>query len=65
MVEGALRDPTPDQNVGPPVRAWVLGVSTLTVVNVGILLANLAVFGLTLKLYTEYFKDRSQGARRG
>lgn len=40
-------------------------MSTLTVVNVGILLANLAVFGLTLKLYTEYFKDRSQGARRG
>jgi hypothetical protein len=28
-----------------------------------ILLANLAVFGLTLKLYTEYFKDKSHGNR--
>lgn len=35
-----------------------------TIINVGILLANLAVFGLTLKLYTEYFKDRSQQSRR-
>ncbi len=38
--------------------------STFTIVSGVILLANLAVFGLTLKLYTEYFKDRSQGARR-
>jgi hypothetical protein len=33
------------------------------VVNVLILIANLGVFGLTLKLYTEYFKDRSQRSR--
>jgi hypothetical protein len=39
-------------------------VSGVIVANVLILLANLAVFGLTLKLYTEYFKDRSQGARK-
>lgn len=32
--------------------------------NVLILLANLGVLGLTLKLYTEYFKDRSQSRRR-
>jgi hypothetical protein len=30
-----------------------------------VLLANIAVLGLTLKLYTEYFKDRSQLVRRG
>lgn len=35
-----------------------------TLINLGILLANLVVFGLTLKLYTEYFKDRSQSERR-
>lgn len=35
----------------------------LTIANVGILIANLVVFGLTLKLYTEYFKDRSHGER--
>lgn len=28
------------------------------VVNVGILLANLVVLGFSLKLYTEYFKER-------
>jgi hypothetical protein len=28
-----------------------------------ILLANLAVFGLSLKLYTEYVKDRAQDRR--
>jgi len=33
------------------------------VANGIILVANLAVLGLTLKLYTEYFKDRSQNAR--
>ena len=30
-----------------------------------ILLANIGVFGLTLKLYTEYFKDRAQDRRYG
>jgi hypothetical protein len=38
-------------------------MAALAVVNLGILLANLGVFGLTLKLYTEYFKDRSIGRR--
>lgn len=33
------------------------------VVNLPILIANLAVPGFTLKLYTEYFKDRSQNGR--
>lgn len=32
--------------------------------NALILLANLGVLGLTLKLYTEYFKDKSQDRRR-
>jgi len=36
-----------------------------TITNILILLANIAVFGLTLKLYTEYFKDRSQQKRKG
>jgi hypothetical protein len=35
------------------------------VVGLLVLLANLATFGLTLKLYTEYFKDKSHGARTG
>lgn len=39
-------------------------MATLTAVNFGILLANLAVLALTLKLYTEYFKDQSQKGRR-
>lgn len=34
-----------------------------TIINILILLANIAVFGLTVKLYTEYFKDRSQKNR--
>lgn len=36
----------------------------MTALNVGVLLANLGVLGLTLKLYTEYFKDRSIARRR-
>jgi hypothetical protein len=37
-----------------------------TIVIGGIfLLANLFVLGLVIKLYTEYFKDRSAGKRRG
>jgi hypothetical protein len=39
-------------------------VTALVIISGIILLANLAVFGLTLKLYTEYFKDRSQQGRR-
>lgn len=31
--------------------------------NLLILIANLAVLGFTLKLYTEYFKDCKQDAR--
>lgn len=34
------------------------------IANVLVLLANMAVLALTLKLYTEYFKDRS-ASRRG
>jgi hypothetical protein len=34
-----------------------------TLIGVCFLLANLAVLGLNLKLYTEYFKDRSIGRR--
>lgn len=33
------------------------------IANILLLFANLMVFGLTLKLYTEYFKDRSIGKR--
>jgi len=32
--------------------------------NIGILLANIAILGLTLKLYTEYFKDKSISNRK-
>ena len=35
----------------------------MVIANAVILVANLGVFGLTLKLYTEYFKDRSQSRR--
>ena len=35
------------------------------IVNTLILLANLGVLGLVLKLYTEYFKDRSISKRNG
>jgi len=31
--------------------------------NVGVLIANLAVLGLTLKLYTEFFKQAAQMKR--
>lgn len=34
------------------------------IVNILILGLNLIVLGLTLKLYTEYFKDKSQVRRR-
>jgi hypothetical protein len=33
-------------------------------VNILILIANLGVLGLTMKLYTEYFKDQSQRNRK-
>ena len=32
--------------------------------NCLILLVNLGVLGLTLKLYTEYFKDKAQDSRK-
>lgn len=35
------------------------------IANALILLANLGVLGLTLKLYTEYFKDKAQDRRKG
>lgn len=38
---------------------------TLTLINMAILFANLIVLGLTMKLYTEHFKDRVQEKRRG
>lgn len=34
-------------------------INTLTAVNCVILLANLGILGLTLKLYTELFKDKA------
>jgi hypothetical protein len=37
----------------------------ITVANVMILLANLAVFGLSLKLYTELMKDKNMNSRMG
>lgn len=36
----------------------------VTVVNLLVLLATVAVFGLTLKLYTEYAKDKFQDRRK-
>lgn len=33
----------------------------LTCLNCGLLIANLAVLGLTLKLYTEFYKERVKG----
>jgi len=38
-------------------------MSQYTIINILILLANLFIFGLSLKLYTEYFKDKSMSAR--
>lgn len=34
------------------------------IVNVLVLLANLCILGLNLKLYTEYFKDKSIDQRK-
>jgi len=34
-----------------------------TIINLGILLANLIVYALTVKLYTEYMKDKSMDKR--
>ena len=36
---------------------------TTALIGVLVLLANLGVLALNLKLYTEYFKDRSQATR--
>jgi len=38
-------------------------IIALTFLNILILIAGIGVLGLTLKLYTEYFKDKSQAAR--
>ena len=35
-----------------------------TIINLLILLANITILGLNLKLYTEYFKDRSIAKRK-
>jgi hypothetical protein len=35
-----------------------------TTINALILLANIGILALNVKLYTEYFKDRSQNARK-
>lgn len=35
----------------------------LTIINCAILLANIAVLGLSIKLYTEILKDASQNRR--
>lgn len=34
------------------------------IANLLILLANIGLFGLMLKLYTEYFKDKAQDIRK-
>jgi hypothetical protein len=39
-------------------------MNILTLVNIGILIANLVILGLCFKLYTEYFKDKSQINRK-
>lgn len=36
----------------------------VTIVGIGLLIANLIILGLNFKLYTEYFKDKSQSSRR-
>lgn len=38
-------------------------VETMTIINALILAINVGVLGLCLKLYTEYFKDKSIGAK--
>jgi hypothetical protein len=45
----------------PAVNGAGLALLGLMVV---VTLANLAILALTLKLYTEYFKDRSAGGRQ-
>jgi hypothetical protein len=39
-------------------------IFTFAVLNILILIANLCVFGLSLKLYTEYFKDKRISKRK-
>ena len=39
-------------------------MTALLLAGVGVLIANLAVLGLTLKLYTEFFKQAAQMTRR-
>lgn len=38
-------------------------IETITIINVLITAINVGVLGLCLKLYTEYFKDKSIGAK--
>ena len=36
----------------------------LTGVNLALLIVNVIIFGMSLKLYTEYFKDKSMEQRK-
>ncbi len=40
-------------------------MNEMTIINLLITLINIGVLGLSLKLYTEYFKDRSISKRQG
>lgn len=44
------------------MSGWFLLMITL--INVGILAINAMLSGLSLKMYTEYFKDKAIGARK-
>ena len=41
----------------------MIEINNTIAINVLTLLANIAIFGLNLKLYTEILKDKSQDAR--
>lgn len=41
-----------------------MSAGSIAVLNVGLLVANLIIFGLNLKLYTEYFKAEDQRRRK-
>ena len=40
-------------------------MEAFTIINLLILLCNLTVLGFVVKLYTEYFKDKSASNRKG
>lgn len=44
-------------------QSLVLFVAVIMVALVILTLVNIAIFGLSLKLYTEYFKDKSMNQR--